>query len=85
MVSCNFLRNQSYKILQLFTYLEASSPINETSQRKGFDTIRKTQCVRTYRSKEKWLGKVGWGGRIRTYGTRYQKPMPYHLATPQSV
>ena len=26
---------------------------------------------------------VGWGGRIRTYGTRYQKPMPYHLATPQ--
>lgn len=25
----------------------------------------------------------GWGGRIRTYGTRYQKPLPYHLATPQ--
>ncbi len=25
---------------------------------------------------------LGWGGRIRTYGTRYQKPMPYHLATP---
>ena len=24
----------------------------------------------------------GWGGRIRTYGTRYQKPLPYHLATP---
>ena len=29
------------------------------------------------------LGKTGWGGRIRTYDTRYQKPMPYHLATPQ--
>ena len=28
-------------------------------------------------------GGVGWGGRIRTYGTRYQKPLPYHLATPQ--
>ena len=27
--------------------------------------------------------KNGWGGRIRTYDTRYQKPMPYHLATPQ--
>ena len=26
---------------------------------------------------------VGWGGRIRTYGTRYQKALPYHLATPQ--
>lgn len=27
--------------------------------------------------------KSGWGGRIRTYGARYQKPVPYHLATPQ--
>ena len=27
---------------------------------------------------------AGWGGRIRTYGTRYQKPLPYHLATPQN-
>ena len=26
---------------------------------------------------------VGWGGRIRTYGTRYQKALPYRLATPQ--
>ena len=25
---------------------------------------------------------AGWGGRIRTYGTRYQKALPYHLATP---
>ena len=25
----------------------------------------------------------GWGGWIRTSGTRYQKPLPYHLATPQ--
>ena len=31
-----------------------------------------------------WSEKNGWGGRIRTYDTRYQKPMPYHLATPQS-
>ena len=27
---------------------------------------------------------IGWGGRIRTYGTRDQNPMPYHLATPQT-
>ena len=26
--------------------------------------------------------KAGWGGRIRTYGTCYQKALPYHLATP---
>src|SRR5659263_640921 len=25
----------------------------------------------------------GWGGRIRTSGTRDQSPLPYHLATPQ--
>ena len=25
----------------------------------------------------------GWGGRIRTYGTLYQKQLPYRLATPQ--
>jgi len=25
----------------------------------------------------------GWGGRTRTLECRYQKPVPYHLATPQ--
>ncbi len=30
------------------------------------------------------LGKEnGWGGRDRTYECRYQKAVPYHLATPQ--
>ena len=29
------------------------------------------------------LKKIGWGGRIRTSECRYQKPVPYHLATPQ--
>src|SRR5512139_4347355 len=28
---------------------------------------------------------VGWGGRIRTCECRYQKPVPYHLATPQQA
>jgi hypothetical protein len=27
----------------------------------------------------------GWGGRIRTCECRYQKPVPYHLATPQQA
>ena len=27
--------------------------------------------------------KSGWGGWIRTNECRHQKPMPYHLATPQ--
>src|SRR6476646_8808710 len=29
--------------------------------------------------------KLGWGGRIRTCECRYQKPVPYHLATPQQA
>ena len=28
--------------------------------------------------------KTGWGGRIRTSEYRLQRPLPYHLATPQS-
>ena len=28
-------------------------------------------------------GFCGWDGRIRTYGTLYQKQLPYHLATSQ--
>src|SRR5438132_230789 len=27
------------------------------------------------------LVTIGWGGRIRTCECRYQKPVPYHLAT----
>src|SRR4029453_16857805 len=27
--------------------------------------------------------RFGWGARIRTWEWRYQKPLPYHLATPQ--
>ena len=30
-----------------------------------------------------FLIDIGWGGRIRTYGTRDQNPLPYRLATPQ--
>src|SRR5436305_12257919 len=29
--------------------------------------------------------EIGWGGRIRTCECRYQKPVPYHLATPQQA
>ncbi len=29
--------------------------------------------------------EIGWGGRIRTCAWRHQKPLPYHLATPQHL
>ena len=31
------------------------------------------------------VGIFGWGGRVRTSEWRNQNPLPYHLATPQSV
>ena len=37
-----------------------------------------------YKEQQTYLLKEnGWGGRIRTYGTRDQNPLPYRLATPQ--
>lgn len=36
-------------------------------------------------SKTSDVGSTGWGGRIRTCECRYQKPVPYHLATPQQA
>jgi hypothetical protein len=30
-------------------------------------------------------GKVGWGGRDRTFECRNQNPVPYRLATPQNA
>ena len=44
-------------------------------------TNRQNHCVETPMPEVNDVS--GWGGRIRTYGTRYQKPLPYHLATPQ--
>ncbi len=38
-------------------------------------------CQGRRRSLDSRLG--GWGGRIRTSAWRYQKPLPYRLATPQ--
>src|ERR671912_635787 len=29
--------------------------------------------------------KLGWGGWIRTNECRFQRPVPYHLATPQNL
>lgn len=48
------------------------------SHMSRFSAVRGSDFIR-------FSGKPGWGGRIRTYGTRYQKPLPYHLATPQQV
>src|SRR5215813_7092428 len=28
---------------------------------------------------------IHWGGRIRTFEYRFQRPVPYHLATPQAL
>lgn len=55
--------------------------------RQPFDLLAETNAIAS-RSGRNGRGKTrkarfGWGGRIRTYGTRDQNPLPYHLATPQ--
>ena len=35
------------------------------------------------RERNQRFRRYGWGARIRTWEWRYQKPLPYHLATPQ--
>ena len=38
----------------------------------------------SHRSRTRYgVPRTGWGGRIRTYKWRLQRPLPYHLATPQ--
>ena len=49
----------------------------------------KIQCLTTWRHPNKLvISRVevcGWGGRDRTYECWNQNPVPYHLATPQSI
>ena len=46
-------------------------------------TPEKTRYSRGKISTSESREVCGWGGRIRTCECRYQKPVPYHLATPQ--
>ena len=40
--------------------------------------------IHTPRASESSIAaRVGWGGGIRTPAWRFQKPLPYRLATPQ--
>ena len=48
-------------------------------------TIELTRLSHTTENQSHVKGVAGWGGRIRTYDARYQKPLPYHLATPQQA
>lgn len=38
----------------------------------------------SYPSLLTWIFLEIWGGRIRTFGSRNQNPVTYHLSTPQS-
>ncbi len=52
----------------------ANSAVTSTGQLELFQRARKhIQSMRV----------CGWGARIRTWEWRYQKPLPYRLATPQ--
>ena len=57
---------------------------NRTSSRPG-GPPNPRHCRRNCSAvqKPRFCRLCGWGGRIRTSEWRYQKPLPYHLATPQ--
>lgn len=47
--------------------------------------LRQLGCnLKLHLSTHALLASAGWGARDRTWECRYQKPMPYRLATPQS-
>ena len=60
--------------------ISSNSP--EGEQTKACKTPRKgPQSMREY-TEYHTTYECGWGARIRTWGCRYQKPVPYRLATP---
>ena len=53
------------------------------SSSPGFAGVKAVSSNRPATRQIFGLQRLGWGGRIRTCGCRYQKPVPYRLATPQ--
>ena len=59
----------------------------EQSPLKSLMYIERTPRLRVGSERKNdtgFCGKNGWGGWIRTNAWRYQKPLPYRLATPQT-
>ena len=56
-----------------------STPTMSSTLKAHETTAKPTTLVNCHHDNQ----EVGWGGRDRTSECRYQKPMPYRLATPQ--
>ena len=64
------------------------SVVSGPSEESHCGTVRAADlCARCPRIEifQNHIAGSGWGGRIRTCECRYQKPVPYHLATPQQA
>src|SRR5262249_13320754 len=61
-----------------FSKLAAEILANFIRERRIRRTAKNFQFITHSRS-----SKSDWGGRIRTFEYRFQRPVPYHLATPQ--
>ncbi len=57
---------------------EVTDPVFPEATSSAFSTMSATT-----REGHAAMGGDGWGARIRTWEWRYQKPLPYRLATPQ--
>ena len=69
--SIHALARQHYSKAQLVAWSPAPRTEDEAKKRFAGQTVFQA------------MDDEGWGGRIRTCECRYQKPVPYHLATPQ--
>src|SRR3989344_5568971 len=62
----------------------ASLSTRPTQNRFSLGSYRRSNRVAVPRDREPLRAILGgWGGRIRTFEWRLQRPLPYHLATPQ--
>ena len=80
-LSTHTVETHIYRLRQKVKRLTTNNVIVTTTQGYSWDQSTDRAAAG---DDDRNVGKSGWGGRIRTYDTRYQKPMPYHLATPQA-
>ena len=67
----------------LLTIFSMHSPTKRSTRTNVSVAQLRSKLIRNVQRKK--FAKNGWGGRIRTCAWRYQKPLPYRLATPQDM
>jgi hypothetical protein len=89
---CHFRADRYFPLFaRLRRLARANGPkprrVRTGSKSLGGNSVAKSRtvgsCLESQRQQGRRLFLPGWGAGIRTPEWRYQKPLPYHLATPQ--